>query len=61
MNSSNDPRRPNKIHRFKPPVADGIPQDPTSDYINAIGMVLSMCGLMLKVSENFSVLFIWHI
>ncbi|PAA60752.1 hypothetical protein BOX15_Mlig026149g2 [Macrostomum lignano] len=45
----NDPRRPNKVVRFQPPPADSMPSDTTPDTMNLLGMVFSMCGLMLKV------------
>ncbi|XP_077981322.1 PAT complex subunit Asterix-like isoform X2 [Glandiceps talaboti] len=43
-----DVRRPNKVQRYKPPEAGGL-EDPTSDYMNLLGMIFSMCGLMLKM------------
>uniref|UniRef100_W5MH90 PAT complex subunit Asterix n=1 Tax=Lepisosteus oculatus TaxID=7918 RepID=W5MH90_LEPOC len=47
---TSDPRRPNKIQRYKPPSTDTNPtlEDPTPDYMNLLGMIFSMCGLMLK-------------
>lgn len=47
-NSANDPRRPNKIFRYKP-LANKATDDPTPDYMNLLGMIFSMCGLMMKV------------
>ncbi|KAJ8263838.1 hypothetical protein GJAV_G00141880 [Gymnothorax javanicus] len=49
-NSMSDPRRQNKILRYKPPSTDSNPtlEDPTPDYMNLLGMIFSMCGLMLK-------------
>ncbi|XP_041567707.1 PAT complex subunit Asterix [Taeniopygia guttata] len=46
-----DPRRPGKVTRYKPPVTESNPalEDPTPDYMNLLGMVFSMCGLMLKL------------
>lgn len=37
--------------RYKPPATETNPalEDPTPDYMNLLGMVFSMCGLMLKV------------
>ncbi|XP_043940665.1 PAT complex subunit Asterix isoform X2 [Protopterus annectens] len=54
-NNMSDPRRPNKIQRYKPPSTENNPtlEDPTPDYMNLLGMIFSMCGLMLKVI-NFS-------
>ncbi|KAI1289904.1 Protein Asterix [Halotydeus destructor] len=55
MNSSQgsaDPRRPEKIVRYKAPLAGspGAPgEDPTPDYMNVLSMVFSMCGLMMKL------------
>ncbi|KAG7219483.1 hypothetical protein INR49_003375 [Caranx melampygus] len=54
MSSNNmaDPRRQNKILRYKPPSTETNPtlEDPTPDYMNLLGMIFSMCGLMLKVT-----------
>uniref|UniRef100_A0AAX7USJ3 PAT complex subunit Asterix n=1 Tax=Astatotilapia calliptera TaxID=8154 RepID=A0AAX7USJ3_ASTCA len=53
MSSNNmaDPRRQNKILRYKPPSTETNPtlEDPTPDYMNLLGMIFSMCGLMLKL------------
>uniref|UniRef100_A0A4W3GXN5 PAT complex subunit Asterix n=1 Tax=Callorhinchus milii TaxID=7868 RepID=A0A4W3GXN5_CALMI len=37
--------------RYKPPSSDNNPtlEDPTPDYMNLLGMIFSMCGLMLKL------------
>ncbi|KPP58429.1 protein Asterix-like [Scleropages formosus] len=53
-NSMADPRRQNKILRYKPPSTDTNPtlEDPTPDYMNLLGMIFSMCGLMLKLTEK---------
>ncbi|KAK3090021.1 hypothetical protein FSP39_008588 [Pinctada imbricata] len=48
-NISNDPRRPNKVVRYKPPQPGGPSDDPTPDYMNLLGMIFSMCGLMMKL------------
>ncbi|XP_013413745.1 protein Asterix [Lingula anatina] len=48
-NSANDPRRPNKIHRYTPPSSTGPLEDPTPEYMNLLGMIFSMFGLMMKV------------
>uniref|UniRef100_A0A8C3IIH1 PAT complex subunit Asterix n=7 Tax=Euteleostomi TaxID=117571 RepID=A0A8C3IIH1_CHRPI len=50
-NSMADPRRPNKVLRYKPPSTENNPtlEDPTPDYMNLLGMIFSMCGLMLKL------------
>ncbi|XP_041357960.1 PAT complex subunit Asterix-like [Gigantopelta aegis] len=48
-NNTNDPRRPNKITRFKPAAPGGSMDDPTPDYMNLLGMIFSMCGLMMKL------------
>ncbi|CAM5125215.1 unnamed protein product [Natator depressus] len=36
--------------RYKPPSTENNPtlEDPTPDYMNLLGMIFSMCGLMLK-------------
>ncbi|NP_001001645.1 PAT complex subunit Asterix [Sus scrofa] len=50
-NSMSDPRSPNKVLRYKPPPSECNPalDDPTPDYMNLLGMIFSMCGLMLKL------------
>lgn len=51
-NHSSDPKRPDKVARYKPP-AQGTPgapgEDPTTDYMNVLGMIFSMCGLMMRL------------
>ncbi|XP_050436480.1 protein Asterix [Adelges cooleyi] len=55
LNHSSDPRRPEKEHRFKQRYASSDSQpilpgeDLTSDYMNILGMALSMCGLLMKL------------
>lgn len=39
------------IYRYKPPQAGTPSDDPTPDYMNLLGMIFSMCGLMMKVRE----------
>ncbi|PNF37801.1 Protein Asterix [Cryptotermes secundus] len=49
---SSDPRRPDKQHRYKPPPpsAQAAPgEDLTPDYMNILGMIFSMCGLMMRL------------
>ncbi|XP_071952348.1 PAT complex subunit Asterix-like [Antedon mediterranea] len=50
-NNSADVRKPSKEKRYKPPVVDSNapPDDPMADYMNLLGMIFSMCGLMLKM------------
>ncbi|KAH7644199.1 PAT complex subunit Asterix [Dermatophagoides farinae] len=50
--NSNDPRRPDRVQRYKPLPAGciGSPsEDPTPDYMNLLSMLFSMCGLMMKL------------
>ncbi|RWS29393.1 protein Asterix-like isoform X1 [Leptotrombidium deliense] len=47
--SNGDPRRPEKIQRFKASLIGAIGEDPTPDYMNVLSMVFSMCGLMMKL------------
>merc|ERR1712110_692402 len=47
--NSMDPRRPQKIARYKPLPAGTPADDPTPDYMNLLGMIFSMCGLMMKL------------
>ncbi|VDM60196.1 unnamed protein product [Angiostrongylus costaricensis] len=51
MQSTADPRRPNKIVRFKvtdSQSASTVSDDPLPEYMNVLGMVFSMCGLMMR-------------
>ncbi|KAH3697806.1 PAT complex subunit Asterix-like [Dreissena polymorpha] len=47
--ATNDVKRPNKIHRYKPKDSSAPGDDPTPDYMNLLGMIFSMCGLMMKL------------
>jgi len=50
VNNVNDPRRPANVHRYQPPPSDAGPmEDPTPDYMNLLGMIFSICGLMMKI------------
>ena len=49
VNPGVDPRRPNRIYRYKPS-SNKPGDDPTADYLNLMGMIFSMCGLMMRVS-----------
>uniref|UniRef100_A0A0N5AHP1 Protein Asterix n=1 Tax=Syphacia muris TaxID=451379 RepID=A0A0N5AHP1_9BILA len=47
-----DVRRPNKVLRYKPidpqsPMS--LAEDPIPEYMNVLGMVFSMCGLMMRL------------
>ncbi|KAK9883879.1 hypothetical protein WA026_004818 [Henosepilachna vigintioctopunctata] len=46
-----DPRRPDKVQRYKPSPANSNTQgeDLTPDYMNILGMIFSMCGLMMRL------------
>ncbi|KDR13958.1 protein Asterix [Zootermopsis nevadensis] len=47
---SSDPRRPDKEHRYKSsPNTQGAPDDLIPDYMNILGMIFSMCGLMMRL------------
>jgi len=51
-NSTSDPRRGDKIQRYVSPPqgTPGAPgEDPTTDYMNVLGMIFSMCGLMMRL------------
>jgi len=41
------------FNSYKPPNTETNPtlEDPTPDYMNLLGMIFSMCGLMLKVTS----------
>ncbi|XP_076278828.1 PAT complex subunit Asterix [Lasioglossum baleicum] len=52
MNSSADPRRPEREVRYKPAAASSQAQqgdNSTPDYMNILGMIFSMCGLMMRL------------
>ena len=52
MNSSVDPRRPDKEIRYRPSAVSNQSQpgdDLTPDYMNILGMIFSMCGLMMRL------------
>ena len=51
-NNTNDPRRPDRIQRYKAPAqnaAGGPGDDPIPDYMNVLSMFCSMFGLMMKL------------
>lgn len=50
-NNVNDPRRPGKIQRYKPNTTanSGVSDDPVPDYMNVLGMIFSICGLMMRM------------
>jgi len=43
------------LFRYKPLPTGTVSDDPTPEYMNLLGMIFSMCGLMLKVSNLFYV------
>ncbi|KAG4066887.1 hypothetical protein HA402_008989 [Bradysia odoriphaga] len=49
MNSQVDPRRADKVNRYKPPSQGAGSEDLVPDYMNILGMIFSMCGLMMKL------------
>jgi len=49
MSNQTDPRRPDKIKRYKSSYSLQFSDDQLQEYMNVIGMVFSMCGLMMKV------------
>nr|CAG4645281.1 EOG090X0K7I [Leptodora kindtii] len=50
LNINSDPRRSDKIHRYKPASNQNQGnEDLTPDYMNVLGMVFSMCGLMMRL------------
>uniref|UniRef100_T1IHC6 Uncharacterized protein n=1 Tax=Strigamia maritima TaxID=126957 RepID=T1IHC6_STRMM len=52
-NSANDPRRPDRVRRYNPmgnnSGSGNASEDPTPDYMNVLGMIFSMCGLMMRL------------
>ncbi|KRX45365.1 Protein Asterix, partial [Trichinella murrelli] len=51
--SFNDLRRPTKFRRYKPVDPSAPPDDPVADYMNILGMIFSMCGLMMRAFNIF--------
>jgi hypothetical protein len=52
MQASNDPRRPAKVVRYKPIDPQTSPvssEDSLPEYMNVLGMLFSMCGLMMRL------------
>lgn len=54
MSITVDSRRKEKINRYKAPKNQGQSgggnEDMMPDYMNILGMIFSMCGLMMKVN-----------
>nr|AIW62498.1 hypothetical protein [Scytodes thoracica] len=51
-NNPSDPRRPERMQRYKVPAAGSAgasSEDPVPDYMNVLSMIFSMCGLMMKL------------
>ncbi|XP_066109828.1 PAT complex subunit Asterix-like [Saccopteryx bilineata] len=50
-NNMSEPRKPNKVRRYKLPPSECNPalDDPTPDYMNLLGMISGMCSLRLKL------------
>lgn len=48
-----DPRRTDRIVRYKPAASQGsgAGDDLMPDYMNILGMIFSMCGLMMKLKS----------
>lgn len=42
-------KRPDRIVRYKPSATQGSQEDLTPDYLNILGMIFSMLGLMMKL------------
>ncbi|VDN44825.1 unnamed protein product [Gongylonema pulchrum] len=48
-----DVKRSNRVVRYKPAdpqTSAALADDPIPEYMNVLGMVFSMCGLMMRVS-----------
>nr|XP_060632249.1 PAT complex subunit Asterix-like [Anolis sagrei ordinatus] len=44
-----DPRWSNHVLRYKPPENNPTVEDSTPDHMNLLGIIFSMCGMMLKL------------
>lgn len=47
--SGQDPRRAERVTRYKPQTEKAPGEDPIPEYMNLLAMVFSICGLMMKV------------
>ncbi|XP_062509226.1 PAT complex subunit Asterix-like [Corticium candelabrum] len=47
--SGQDPRRADKVTRYKPPKEKAAGEDPIPEYMNLLAMLFSICGLMMKM------------
>jgi len=56
MSNQTDPRRPDKIKRYKSSYSLQFSDDQLQEYMNVIGMVFSMCGLMMKVNNTIKLI-----
>uniref|UniRef100_A0A915D7R4 Protein Asterix n=1 Tax=Ditylenchus dipsaci TaxID=166011 RepID=A0A915D7R4_9BILA len=57
-------RRPNKVVRFKPVDPMSVPvttEDSIPEYMNVLGMIFSMCGLMMRLKCVLGSLFYAHV
>ncbi len=50
-NSQIDPRRPDRVKRYKSSYSLQFSEDQLQEYMNVLGMIFSMCGLMMKVNK----------
>ena len=60
MSNQTDPRRPDKIKRYKSSYSLQFSDDQLQEYMNVIGMVFSMCGLMMKVKNTKLIILIYN-
>ena len=51
-NNTDDPRRPDKIRRYKAP--EQTEANSISEHVNAMGMVFSLVGLLMRVKHHLS-------
>ena len=51
MSVQADPRRPDKVKRYKSSYSLQFGDDQLQEYMNVLGMIFSMCGLMMKVND----------
>jgi len=56
-NSQVDPRRPDRVKRYKSSFSLQFSEDQLQEYMNVLGMIFSMCGLMMKVIKVVDFLF----
>ena len=56
---SNDPRRVERVKRFKQ--LDLVEAPSYGEHINAVGMILSLVGLLMRVIHIYNIIYCVHV